>query len=93
VRARPRDASFAALCNYSRQNERQEHHSRDTSAIARSLHAIGDRWSLLIIRDALTRTQRFGAFQKQLGIAKNIVTMRLRKLVTEGIMEPTTASD
>jgi DNA-binding HxlR family transcriptional regulator len=59
----------------------------------RSLYAIGDRWSLLIVRDALTRTQRFGAFQKQLGIAKNILTMRLRKLVAEGIMEPTTASD
>jgi DNA-binding HxlR family transcriptional regulator len=67
--------------------------SRDAWAIARSLHAIGDRWSLLIIQDALTGTRRFGEFQKQLGIAKNILTTRLRKLVAKGIMEPTPASD
>jgi DNA-binding HxlR family transcriptional regulator len=62
-------------------------------AIARALHAIGDWWSLLIIRDALGGSRRFGEFQKSLGLAKNILSTRLRKLVAEGIMELAPASD
>src|SRR5262247_2661422 len=55
--------------------------------IARSLDAIGDWWSLLIIRDALLGRRRFGEFQKSLGLAKNILTTRLRTLVDRGILE------
>jgi DNA-binding HxlR family transcriptional regulator len=54
---------------------------------ARSLDAIGDWWSLLIVRDAFDGLTRFGEFQKSLGIAKNILTDRLRTLVSRGIME------
>jgi DNA-binding HxlR family transcriptional regulator len=61
--------------------------------IARSLDAIGDWWSLLIIRDALLGRRRFGEFQKSLGLAKNILTVRLRTLVDRGILETTPASD
>ena len=61
--------------------------------IARSLDAIGDWWSLLIIRDALIGRRRFGEFQKSLGLAKNILTVRLRALVDRGILEMTPASD
>ena len=64
-----------------------------TCAIARALDAIGDWWSLLIIRDALGGSRRFGEFQKSLGLAKNILSTRLRKLVAEGIMEMAPASD
>ncbi len=56
-------------------------------AIARSLSAIGDWWSILIIRDALAGASRFGEFEKRLGLAKNILAARLRKLVDEGVME------
>jgi len=49
-------------------------------AIARSLGIIGDWWSLLIIRDALSGSQRFGEFQKNIGLANNILSSRLRKL-------------
>ena len=61
--------------------------------IARALDAIGDWWSLLIIRDALLGTRRFGEFQKKLGLAKNILTTRLRALVDRGILATAPASD
>jgi DNA-binding HxlR family transcriptional regulator len=61
--------------------------------IARALDVIGDWWSLLIIRDALTGRRRFGEFQKSLGLAKNILTMRLRALVDRGILETAPAAD
>jgi DNA-binding HxlR family transcriptional regulator len=61
--------------------------------IARSLDAIGDWWSLLIIRDALLGRRRFGEFEKSLGLAKNILTVRLRALVERGILELAPASD
>jgi DNA-binding HxlR family transcriptional regulator len=61
--------------------------------IARSLDAIGDWWSLLIIRDAFLGKRRFGEFQKSLGAAKNILTARLRALVDDGILATAPASD
>jgi DNA-binding HxlR family transcriptional regulator len=61
--------------------------------IARSLDVIGDWWSLLIIRDASLGRRRFGEFQKSLGLAKNILTVRLRTLVDQGILKTAPASD
>lgn len=65
----------------------------DLCPIARTLDAIGDWWSLLIIRDALIGARRFSQFQKNLGVAKNILTVRLRTLVAQGILEVQPASD
>ena len=65
----------------------------DACAIARALDAIGDWWSLLIIRDAMSGKRRFGEFQRSLGLAKNILTVRLRKLVDVGILVIEPASD
>ena len=65
----------------------------DQCAIARSLDAIGDWWSLLIVRDALVGRRRFGEFHKSLGLARNILAARLRKLVAYGIMEMVPAAD
>lgn len=56
-------------------------------AIARALQIIGDWWSLLIVRDAFRGKERFCEFQKSLGLARNILTARLKKLVDEGIFE------
>jgi len=67
--------------------------ARDECPIARALDAIGDWWSLLIIRDALLGRRRFGEFQKSLGLAKNILAMRLRALVDQGILQTVPASD
>jgi DNA-binding HxlR family transcriptional regulator len=60
---------------------------------ARSLDVIGDWWSLLIVRDAFDGLARFGEFQKSLGIAKNILSERLRKLIERGILEAVPAPD
>ena len=60
---------------------------------ARSLDVIGDWWSLLIVRDAFDGLTRFGQFQTSLGIAKNILSDRLRTLVSRGILELVPARD
>ena len=61
--------------------------------VARSVDSIGDRWSLLIIRDAFDGVRRFSDFQRSLGMARNILSDRLRKLVEAGVLELQTASD
>ncbi|HVW49405.1 MAG TPA: helix-turn-helix domain-containing protein [Trinickia sp.] len=68
-------------------------HKEAPCAIARPLDAIGDWWSLLIVRDAFNGLERFGEFQKSLGLAKNILTVRLRNLVEHGILETVPASE
>ncbi|MEW6454953.1 MAG: helix-turn-helix domain-containing protein [Pseudomonadota bacterium] len=68
-------------------------HKDAPCAIARPLDAIGDWWSLLIVRDAFNGLRRFGEFQKSLGLAKNILSARLRNLVEHGILETVPASD
>jgi DNA-binding HxlR family transcriptional regulator len=67
--------------------------ARHKCPVARSVEAVGDWWSLLIVRDALTGKRRFGEFQTSLGVAKNILTARLKKLVADGVLELVPASD
>jgi DNA-binding HxlR family transcriptional regulator len=55
-------------------------------SIARTLEVIGDRWTLLVIRDAFLGLRRFEDFQKSLGVARNVLTDRLNRLVDEGIL-------
>lgn len=55
--------------------------------IARSLERVGEWWSILILRDALTGLSRFDEFQKSLGIAPNMLTRRLNALVEDGMLE------
>jgi DNA-binding HxlR family transcriptional regulator len=54
--------------------------------IARSAAVLGDHWNLLIIRQACLGTRRFDDFQRHLGIGRNILTVRLNRLVDEGLM-------
>jgi DNA-binding HxlR family transcriptional regulator len=55
---------------------------------ARALELVGERWSLLIIRDALfAGHSRFGDFQRSLGVAPNILAVRLDSFVEAGLME------
>lgn len=58
----------------------------DACPVARALDVVGDRWALLIIRDAFDNRRRFSDFQRSLGVAKNILTDRLRTLVDEDIL-------
>jgi DNA-binding HxlR family transcriptional regulator len=55
--------------------------------IARSLERVGEWWSILIMRDALNGLTRFDEFQRNLGIAPNMLTRRLKALVTAGLLE------
>jgi len=56
-------------------------------SVARALAVVGERWTLLIIRDALLGLRRFEQFQDSLGIARNVLADRLSRLVDEGILE------
>ena len=56
-------------------------------SLAQSLEIVGERWSLLIIRDAAFGIRRFDDFQKNLGIARNVLTKRLNRLTSEEILE------
>ena len=56
-------------------------------SIARTLEIVGERWTLLIIRDAFLGLSRFDQFQESLGIARNVLAERLKRLVDEGILE------
>lgn len=68
-------------------------HGDASCPIARPLDAIGDWWSLLIIRDAFDGLRRFGEFQKNIGLSKNILAVRLRNLVKHDILTTASASD
>lgn len=65
----------------------------DTCPVARAVDVVGDWWSLLIVRDAFSGKRRFGEFEKSLGVAKNILTDRLKKLVGAGVLEVVPAAD
>ena len=56
-------------------------------SLAQTLNIIGERWTLLILRDAFFGAKRFSQFERSLGIAKNILSARLAMLVEEGILE------
>ncbi len=61
--------------------------------VARSLDRIGDWWTLLIVRDAMLGIRRFSDFQRSLGLARNILSTRLKKMVADGVMTTAPAAD
>lgn len=58
-----------------------------TCSIARTLEVIGDRWTLLVLRDAFRGIRRFDDFRRDLGIARPVLADRLRRLVDHGVLE------
>src|ERR1039457_2126884 len=58
-----------------------------TCSIAGALEVVGERWSLLIVRDVFLGLRRFDQMQGHLGIARNVLQARLTKLVDEGVLE------
>jgi len=60
---------------------------KENCSVARAVSVIGDRWTLLILRDCFLRVRRFEAFQERLGITRHILADRLRKLVNVGVLE------
>jgi DNA-binding HxlR family transcriptional regulator len=63
-------------------------YANENCSAARALELVGERWSLLIIRDALFRgVTRFADFQRSLGLASNVLAARLESFVAAGLME------
>lgn len=62
-------------------------------SIAGTLDVIGDRWSILILRDAFRGVRRFDELQADLGIARNVLADRLTKLVCNGVLARQQYSD
>jgi DNA-binding HxlR family transcriptional regulator len=56
-------------------------------SIAKTLDVVGEWWTLLILRDAFRGTRRFDDFQASLGLARSVLTTRLRKLTEHGVLE------
>lgn len=56
-------------------------------ALARALEVVGERWTLLILRDALYGVRRFNDFQAHLDIPKAILASRLNALIADGVLE------
>lgn len=56
-------------------------------SIARTLEVVGERWTLLVLRDALFGLRRFDEFRASLGIASNVLAARLDRLCSEGLLE------
>lgn len=69
-------------------------YERENCSMARALEVVGERWSLLIIRDAMfAGSTRFTEFQRSLGIAPNILSSRLEWFVESGIMRTRPLAD
>ncbi|MFN3608408.1 MAG: winged helix-turn-helix transcriptional regulator [Hyphomonas sp.] len=60
---------------------------RENCSLARALAVVGDRWTLLVLREAFLRVRRFDEFQQRLGIARRVLTERLTHLVEQGVLE------
>ncbi len=58
-----------------------------TCSIAKTAQILGDRWSVLVVRNLFNGVRRFDALQQHLGIARDVLTKRLALLVDEGIVE------
>ncbi len=56
-------------------------------SVARTVEVVGERWTMLILREAFLGVKRFDHIQRDLGIARNILSDRLGKLVAQGILE------
>jgi DNA-binding HxlR family transcriptional regulator len=56
-------------------------------SLARTLEVMGDRWTMLVIRETFLGVRRFDEFQRNLGVARNVLADRLARLVDEGVLE------
>jgi len=60
---------------------------REACSLARALAVVGDRWTLLVLREAFLRVRRFDEFAARLGIARRVLAARLAHLTAEGVLE------
>jgi DNA-binding HxlR family transcriptional regulator len=76
------ERTFAKICEVLHRT-----YEGQNCSIARTLEVIGERWTLLILRDAFLGVRRFEEFQRDLGVSRGILTTRLGWLCDEGILE------
>jgi DNA-binding HxlR family transcriptional regulator len=62
-------------------------YSAENCSIARTLEIVGERWTLLVLREAFYGVRRFEEFSSAIGCARNVLSARLAKLVEEGVLE------
>src|SRR6478609_10234115 len=67
--------------------------ARSTCPVSRTVDIVGDKWTLMILRDAFEGLTRFSQFQRSLGVAKNILSARLHQLVDAGVLASQPDSD
>ncbi|MCV7224817.1 winged helix-turn-helix transcriptional regulator [Mycolicibacterium komossense] len=60
--------------------------ARSTCPVSRAVDVVGDKWTLMILRDAFEGVTRFTQFQRSLGVARNILAGRLHQLVDAGVL-------
>jgi DNA-binding HxlR family transcriptional regulator len=60
--------------------------SEEACPVARGLSVVGDRWTMLVLRDCFLGIRRFEQFQERLGITRHVLTDRLRKLEASGVL-------
>ena len=66
---------------------KRHYDGQEACSVAMTLEIVGERWTWLIVRDAFLGLAKFDEFQQSLGIARNVLADRLRRLVEEGILE------
>jgi DNA-binding HxlR family transcriptional regulator len=59
----------------------------ENCSIARTLEVVGERWTVLVLREGFLGTRRFDDFQRNLGVARNVLQSRLERLVDAGVFE------
>ncbi len=65
----------------------------EACSVARTVSVIGDRWTLLVLRDCFLGVRRFDDFQARIGVTRPILADRLKKLVSEGILDAVAYQD
>lgn len=73
--------------------KRRKNSKGEKCPVARSLEIVGDRWSLLILRNAFDGMRRFSEFQRDLGLSKSVLAARLQSLVANGILRVEPGAD
>ena len=72
---------------------RWEDLDREACSVARTLSVVGDRWTLLILRECFLGTRRFDGFEERLGIARHVLADRLKKLHEAGVLDKVAYQD
>lgn len=64
----------------------RDRYSAENCSVKRTLDIVGEKWTLLVLREAFYGARRFEEFQRRLGCARNLLAARLNSLVTAGVL-------